>query len=133
MHVLWSSAHADDNSGPGGLLLEEIPGILNIGADREPVAGEITVRQPQLVQGSQSTARSLRVQSHQLLAESQIFKDEVLVRAESADHPAEEMSERRDHGKNLTGTLRIRRCAKSIILQVYDVLARHTLERRLRR
>ena len=43
MHVLWSSAHADDNSGPGGLLLEEIPGILNIGADREPVAGEITV------------------------------------------------------------------------------------------
>ncbi len=47
MHVLWSSAHADDNSGPGGLLLEEIPGILNIGADREPVAGEITIRQPQ--------------------------------------------------------------------------------------
>jgi hypothetical protein len=27
-----------------GLLLEEIPGILNIGADREPVAGEITIR-----------------------------------------------------------------------------------------
>src|SRR5260370_31167856 len=92
MHVLWSSAHADDNSGPGGLLLEEIPGILNIGADREPVAGEITIRQPQ----------------------------------ESADHPAEEMSERRDHSKNLTGTIRIRRCAKSFILQVYDVLARHS-------
>ena len=73
-------------------MLEEIPGILNIGAYREPVAGEITIRQPQLVQGSQSTARSLRVQSQQLLAESQIFKDEVLVRAESADHPAEEMS-----------------------------------------
>ena len=46
MHVLWSSAHADDNSGPGGLLLEEIPGILNIGADRESLAGGITIRQP---------------------------------------------------------------------------------------
>ena len=31
-------------------LLEEIPGILNIGADREPVAGEITIRQPQVLQ-----------------------------------------------------------------------------------
>jgi hypothetical protein len=48
MHVLWSSAHADDNSGQGGLLLEEISGILNIGADRERVAGEIRIRQPQL-------------------------------------------------------------------------------------
>jgi len=51
MHVLRSSAHADDNSGPGGLLLEEIPGILNIGnigADRERVAGEIRIRQPQV-------------------------------------------------------------------------------------
>jgi hypothetical protein len=46
MHVLSSSAHADDNSGPGGLLQEEIPGILNVGADREPLAGEITIRQP---------------------------------------------------------------------------------------
>jgi len=86
MHFLWSSAHADDNSGPGGLLLEEIPGIL-IGADREPVC-EITIRQPR----------------------------------ESADHPAEEMSERRDYSKNLTGTIRIQRCAKSFVLQVYDVL-----------
>ena len=48
MHVLWSSAHADDNSGPGGLLQEAIPGILNIGADREPLTGEITIRQPQV-------------------------------------------------------------------------------------
>jgi hypothetical protein len=41
----------------------------------------------------------------QLLVESQIFEDEVLAGAKSADHPAEEMSEQRDHGKNLTGTL----------------------------
>jgi hypothetical protein len=32
--------------------------------------------------------------------ESQIFKDEVLAGAESADHPAEEMPERRDHSRN---------------------------------
>jgi hypothetical protein len=57
MHVLWSSAHADDNSGPRGLLQEEIPGILNIGADREPVAGEITIRQPQaFMEGSNQFA-----------------------------------------------------------------------------
>src|ERR1700730_6758735 len=53
----------------------------------------------QFVQGSQSTARSLRVQSQQLPTESQVFEDEVLPRTEGADHPAEEMSERRDHSK----------------------------------
>jgi hypothetical protein len=31
------SAYVDDKSGPGGLW--EIPGILNICADREPIAG----------------------------------------------------------------------------------------------
>src|ERR1700730_17670293 len=36
----------------------------------------------QFVQGSQSTARSLRVQSQQLPTESQIFEDEVLPRTE---------------------------------------------------
>ena len=50
----------------------------------------------QLVQGSQSAARLLRVQSQQL-TKSQIFKDEVLSGPESADHPLEEMPERRDH------------------------------------
>jgi hypothetical protein len=43
------------------------------------------------------------VQSEQLLTESQIFKDKVLPSPESADHPPEEMPERRDHGKNLIG------------------------------
>src|ERR1700680_3444478 len=68
----------------------------------------------QFVQGSQSTARSLRVQSQQLPTESQIFEDEVLPRTEGADHPAEEMSERRDHSKNLSGKARIELCANSI-------------------
>src|SRR5215468_10447127 len=84
----------------------------------------------QLVQGSQSTARSLRVQSQQLLMESQVLKDEVLLGAESAEQPAEQMSERHNHVKNVTETSRIQPCAKSFILQVYDVLARHSVESR---
>jgi hypothetical protein len=85
----------------------------------------------QLVQDSQSTARSLRVQSQQLLMESQVLKDELLMGAESAEQPAEQMSERHDHVKNLTETSRIQLCAKSFILQVYDVLARHNLHEQL--
>ena len=65
------------------------------------------------------------MQSQQLLTESQVFKDEVLTETESADHPAEEMSERRDHTKYLIETIRIQLCAKSFILQMYDVLARN--------
>ena len=79
----------------------------------------------QLVQDSQSTARSLRVQSQQLLMESKVLKDELLMGTESAEQPAEQMSERHDHVKNVTETSRIQLCAKSFILQVYDVLARH--------
>ena len=58
----------------------------------------------QLVQDSQSTARSLRVQSQQLLLESQVLKDELLMGAESAEQRAEQMAERHDHAKNLTET-----------------------------
>jgi hypothetical protein len=65
------------------------------------------------------------VQSQQLPTESQVLEDEVLPGTESADQPAEEMSERYDHGKNCSGKIRIQLCAKSFILQVYDVLARH--------
>ena len=79
----------------------------------------------QFVQGSQSMARSLRVQSQQLPTKSQVFEDEVLARTASAEHPTEEMSERHDHSKNLIGTIRIQLFAKSFILQVYDVLAAH--------
>jgi hypothetical protein len=57
--------------------------------------------------------------------ESWVFDDGVFTGAEGANHPAEEMSERRDHSKNLTGTVQIERCTKSLILQVYDVWARH--------
>jgi uncharacterized protein with GYD domain len=67
----------------------------------------------------------LRVQSQQLLMESQVLKDELLMGAESAEQPADQMPERHDHVKNLTETSGIQLCAKSFILQVYDVLARH--------
>jgi hypothetical protein len=70
----------------------------------------------QLLQGSQPPAGSLRVQSQQLLTESQIFKDEVLAGAESAHHPAKEISERSDHSWNHIGKVRIEVCAKSFIL-----------------
>ena len=79
------------------------------------------------MQGSQSTARSLRLQSQQLPTESQVFEDEVLPGTESADHPPKEVPERHDHGKNLIGKVRLELCAKSFILRVYDVLARHRL------
>ena len=57
----------------------------------------------QFVQGSQSTARSLRVQSQQLATESQFFEDEVHPATESTEQPAEEISERDDHGMNFGG------------------------------
>jgi hypothetical protein len=77
-----------------------------------------------LVQGSQSTARSFGVQGQQWLTESQVFEDEILPGTESADHPAEDMPDRHEHGKNLIGTVRSELFAKSFILWVCDVLAR---------
>ena len=60
-----------------------------------------------------------------MLTESYVFEDEILSGTESADHPAKEMPEPHDHGKNLIGTVRIEIFAKSFILRVCDVLARH--------
>ena len=71
-----------------------------------PPGPERSQRNPeQLVQGSQSSARPLLVQSEQLLAESQVFEDEVLARAKRADDPPEEMSKRHNHGKNCSGKI----------------------------
>ena len=82
-----------------------------------PPGPERSQRNPeQFVQGSQSTARLLRVQSQQLLTESQVFEEEVFPGTDGADHPAEEMSERYEHGKKLSGKVRIEHCAKSFIL-----------------
>jgi hypothetical protein len=59
----------------------------------------------QLAHGSQSTARLLRVQSQHLATESQVLEDEVLPGTENAYQPAEEKSERYDHGKNMARIL----------------------------
>jgi hypothetical protein len=89
-------------------------------------ARERSQRNPeQFVHGSQSTARTLRVECHQLPTESQVFEDEVLAGTEGPEHPAEEMPGRRDHSQNLIGKVRIELFAKAFILQAYDVLARH--------
>jgi hypothetical protein len=66
----------------------------------------------------QSTARSLGVQSQQLLTESQVFEDEIFPRTKSPENPSEDIPERHDHGKNLIGTARIELLAKSLILRV---------------
>jgi hypothetical protein len=78
--------------------------------------------------GSQKNS-SLRVQRQQLPTESQVLEDEVFPGTENADQATEEMSERHDHSRNYIGKVRIELCAKSFILQVYDVSARHNPER----
>src|SRR6516165_2238828 len=71
-----------------------------------PSRPERSQRHPeQLVQSSQSSARPLRVQREQLLAESQVFEDEVLAKAKRADDPPKEMSKRHNHGKNCSGKI----------------------------
>src|SRR5215471_8666940 len=71
-----------------------------------PPRPERSQRNPeQLVQGSQSSARPLRVQSEQLPTESQVFEDEILAGAKRADDPPEEMPERHNHGKNIIGII----------------------------
>ena len=57
-----------------------------------------------LVPSRESTARSFDVQRQQLLAESQIFQNEVLTGTESTENPTEKMAKSHDHGPNFTGT-----------------------------
>jgi hypothetical protein len=59
---------------------------------------------------SQKT-RIARVQRQQLPTESQVLEDELRPAVETTDQPAEEMSERHDHGKNFGGKDRIKLCA----------------------
>ena len=66
------------------------------------------------------------MQSQQLPTESHVFEDEVRPATERTDQPAEEMPERHDHGKNFSGKDRIKLYSKSLISQVYDLLARHS-------
>ena len=84
-----------------------------------PPRPERSQRKPeQLVQGSQSSARALRVQSEQLPTESQVFEGEVLARAKRADDPPEEMSKRHNHA-GTTRILTIRRACGAARRVIY--------------
>jgi hypothetical protein len=130
------SSHSSDSGDPGPIQAKPRPMPVHDRSrsdqnERFPPPGpERSQRNPeQLVQVSQSTARSLRVQSQQLLTEPGFRGRGPAAGTDGADQPAEEMSERQDHGKKLSGKDRIKLCAESFILLVYDVLAKLRLER----
>ena len=68
------------------------------------------------------------MQRCQLLTEGEVFQDEVLARTDRTENPAQEISEKHDHGhnhdQNLIETRHLRYVAKSLILQVHEVLMR---------
>jgi hypothetical protein len=74
------------------------------------------------VQDGQSLARSFGMQSKQLLAERQIFEDEILSGTERTPKPSQEMPEQneygRNHGLNVIETRRIKLVSNSVILRV---------------
>jgi hypothetical protein len=57
----------------------------------------------QLLQSTESAARSSCAQGQELLAEGQVFEDEILTRTEGTDNPADEVSEPRDHRQDPIG------------------------------
>jgi hypothetical protein len=65
------------------------------------------------------------MESQQLLAEGEIFENEILAGTERTDNPVEEIAEPDDHGKNLTETGVVGLTAKSLISHVHEVLMRH--------
>jgi hypothetical protein len=52
-----------------------------------------------MVQRSETMARSFGVQSQQLLAEGQIFEDEILSGTERTHETSQEMAERNEYGR----------------------------------
>jgi hypothetical protein len=65
------------------------------------------------------------VQRQQLLAESQIFQNEVLTGTESTENPTEKMAKSHYHDPNFTATRRTTPLSKRLIPQVCEVLTRH--------
>jgi hypothetical protein len=65
----------------------------------------------QVLPGTQSSVRSLGVRREQLLAESKVFQDEILMGTESTDHPTEKMPKAQDHDRILSKELRADRRA----------------------
>jgi hypothetical protein len=76
-------------------------------------------------------ARSLGVQSQQLLTKCHVFEDKIFSGTESTDSPSQEMTERRhdghNHGQNFIETRRNKPVSKSFILRVHEVLTKDSL------
>lgn len=75
----------------------------------EPKASQQDPEQP--LPSTQSSVRSLGVQREQLLAESEVFQDEILMGTASTDHPTEKMPKAQEHGRILSKGLRADRRA----------------------
>jgi hypothetical protein len=60
-----------------------------------------------------------------LLAESEVFQNEILTGAESTENPAEKMPKSQDHSRNFIGTPSIKLLSKRLIPRVCEVLTRH--------
>lgn len=64
------------------------------------------------------------MECQELLPEGQVFEDEVVGRTERGDHPADEVSEQYNHGKNRNRKAPQSLVSKSLILRVHEVLMR---------
>src|SRR5664279_1055066 len=79
----------------------------------------------QPVDGTQSRARSLGVQSQQLLPKGEVLQEECFSGAKDGDDPAEQILKARKH-QGIIAKSKPGRCAsKSLILRTRGVLARH--------
>ena len=58
-------------------------------------------------------------------ARFQVFEDQVLAGTKGANQPTQQMLEARDHGENLIELLPVEPVAKSLYLQMQDVLRIH--------
>lgn len=76
----------------------------------------------QFVRCSEPSARSLGVESEELLTQGEILQDEVLARTEGTNNPAEHVPEPQNHDQNFSEMSPTDVIPKSLILQVYDVL-----------
>ena len=79
----------------------------------------------QPVDGTQSRARSLGVQSQQLLPKGEVLQEEFFSGAKDGDDPAEQMSKARKHQGIIAKSAPGRCASKSLILRTRRVLARH--------
>ncbi len=71
------------------------------------------------------------MESEQLLAESEVFEDEIRAGTKNSDQPAENVLNQHNHGKKSYLKDPPRQLAKRLILRVYGVLTRECVQGRL--